>query len=174
MQQQWHLFPAVSSKCEYDETSVNKSDGNGYLLKVCSCLVSLRSLRSNLVASYCKGFAGFCALFGKVGSRARAAALRLGATKCSALKWTRVTRANHAIFIPSPSVSAAQRDLPGHRTLQDVPSHGHLETGLRLPGQHQVRALAFLWLQPSRNSPAFEKNVLMDETGLLLQLLCIL
>lgn len=67
MQQQWHLFPAVSSKCEYDETSVNKSDGNGYLLKVCSCLLSLRSLRSSLVVSYCKGFAGFCALFGKVG-----------------------------------------------------------------------------------------------------------
>lgn len=172
MQQQWHLFPAVSSKCEYDETSVNKSDGNGYPLKVCSCLVSLRSLRSSLVAPYCKGSAGFCALFGKVGSRAGAMALRLGATKYSALKWTRVTRANHEIFIPC--VSAAQRDLPGHRTLQDVPSHGHLETGLRLPGQHQVRALASLRLQTSRNSPAFEKNVLMDETGLLLQLLCIL
>lgn len=33
---------------------------------------------------------------------------------------------------------SAQRDLPGHRTLQDVPSHGHLEAGLWLPGQHQV------------------------------------
>lgn len=48
----------------------------------------------------------------------------------------------------------AQCDLPGHRTLQDVPSHGHLETRLRLPGQYQVRALRSprYPLKSSRNS----------------------
>ena len=60
---------------------------------------------------------------------------------------------------------SAQCDLPGHRALQDVPSHGHLETRLRLPGQHQVRALRSLRypLKPSRNSSPCDALVQKEE-----------
>lgn len=54
-----------------------------------------------------------------------------------------VKQESHKLYssLSLPLPLSAQRDLPGHRSLQDVPSHGHLETRLRLPGQHQVRAL---------------------------------
>ncbi len=63
MQQQWQLFPAVVSKCEYDETSVNKSDGKAPSYKYAAVL-SHRSLFSLLYHQR-----GFCALFGKVGNQ---------------------------------------------------------------------------------------------------------
>lgn len=66
MQQQWQLFPVVASKCEYDETSVNKSDGKAPSYKYAAVLCH-RSLFSLLY--HHRGFIGFCALFGKVGNQ---------------------------------------------------------------------------------------------------------
>lgn len=66
MQQRWQLFPAVASKCEYDETSVNKSDGKAPSYKYAAVL-SHRSLFGLLYHQ--RGFLGFCALFGKVGNQ---------------------------------------------------------------------------------------------------------
>lgn len=68
MLQQWQLFPVAASKCEYDETSVNKSDGKAPSYKYAAVL-SHRPLFSLLY--HHGGFIGFCALFGKVGSRVR-------------------------------------------------------------------------------------------------------
>lgn len=38
MQRRWQLFPVVAFKCEYDETSVNKSDGKAPSYKYAAIL----------------------------------------------------------------------------------------------------------------------------------------
>lgn len=112
------------------------------------CLVCLRTTVG--------GCTGFCALFGKVGTQVRVR--RVIPALCYKVLWFKMNGSEtgkHTSFstlllllllllsllLWISVCLAAQCDLPGHRTLQDVPSHGHLETRLRLPGQHQVRAL---------------------------------
>lgn len=68
MQQRWQLFPVVAFKCEYDETSVNKSDGKApSYIHTFAAVLSHHSLFSPLYPH--RGFIGFCALFGKVGNQ---------------------------------------------------------------------------------------------------------
>lgn len=142
-------------KCEYDETSVNKSDGKAPSYKYVP-VFSRCSLFS--LSHHHNSFIGFVPCLAKWETKS-----------AFQLLWFKIsgTKTRHTSSHPTPSLSLslfvplwisvclpAQRDLPGHRTLQDVPSHGHLETRLWLPGQHQVRALTLPrdLLKSSRNS----------------------
>lgn len=148
----WQFCPLWACGSVYDKIGVNSS--NGKLPHTCMQLVLLFPLWSLVPPQ------SFHKIFRSVwqsGKPGLAAALQLCATNCATdLKWVELKRemyilpggAKECLFlmlILSMSLSflpvSAQCHFPRYRSLQDVPSHGHTEAGLWLPGQHQVRAL---------------------------------